>query len=279
MDIKYRNSLVKKFSKLGISAECTSVYLELWGGGILSVVQLSKRLSMGRNKIYRLLEELEGYNLVSQKEKQHGSEYEALHYRNLQLIIDKKKEEYKKAERGLEDLFDDLPYLKGSNAVSSKVIHYHGLDGLKQVNWNLVYAKGMFRVFEVSRLSSYLEEDFAEKLRLEWLKRKVYTRDLTNDKEVAAHTNVTEFTTKYSEYKYIDPKILKIETEIYIYNDTVSVLEYDSLKYDPRSIFCVEIHNPALARAQMHIYDIIWKQAKLLKIVPGEKGKRGTRKL
>jgi len=273
MKTNFRENISKQFVVLGISCDLASLYLEMWTNGPMSVVQLSRQFLIGRNKLYRMLNDLQELNLVNQIKKQYGSEYEALHYKNLQLLIDKKRNDFSKAQEGLKGIFKDFSYLKSANKVSSNVIHYHGLEGLKQVNWNLVNAKGMYRVYEVSRLSSYLDKEFAEKLRTEWLRRKIYTRDLTNDNKIEAHTNITEFTKKYSEYRYISPKILKIETEVYIYNDVVTVLQYDTLKYNPKSIFCVEINNTALAELQRQIYDILWEQAKPLKLI-NDRGKR-----
>lgn len=273
MEQNLKTKIIKNLEKIGIDKEYARVYIELWTKGPLTVVKLSRKLDLGRNIIYRILDHLEEINLVNKKKKKYGSEYEAIHYKNLKYIVKKKKNELEKAQKGLEKLFDDLPYLQNANNVSSNVIHYHGIDGLKQVNWNLVKTKDMYRVYEVSRLSNYLDKDFAEKLRMEWLRREIHSRDLTNDNEIKPHTNITEFTNNFSEYRYIDPKTLQIKTEIYVYNDIVTLLQYDTIKYDPKSIFCVEIYNKALAESQKQIYDIIWKTAKEFKIVD-DRGRR-----
>lgn len=267
MDKNYDQQITQNLIKIGLSREHARLYLMLWSTGRASVVQISRQLSMGRNKVYRLLRELQELNLINQINKQNSSEYEALDYDNLKLLVAKKKEDLEIAESGFDQLIKQLPYVQSASSVSSKVQHYYGINGLKQVNWNLVHTKDMYRVYEVSRLSSYLDEKFAEDLRNEWLRRKIHSRDLTNDTIIEDHTKISEFTQQYSQYRHIDPKILKIETEIYIYNDIVAVLQYDNLKYDPNSIFCVEIHNRALADFQRQVYDILWEQAKPFKLV------------
>ncbi len=259
--------VINLLEQLGLTNEQAKIFLILFENGHKTVPQLAKITNWGRNKIYRIVSELQKLNLVTEKPKSFGTSYVALGLNELKSLVTKKQKQYEKAQNSLKELVKTLPYLKSASNVASTVIHYKGIDGLKQVNWNLVHAKDMYRVYEVSRLSDYLEKDFAEKLRLEWLRRKIRARDLTNDKEIPDHTNVVEYTTKLSEYRYIDPKILKIDTEIYIYNDIVAILEYDSLKYDPNSIFCVEIHNQALANFQKQIYDIIWNMAKSMKII------------
>jgi sugar-specific transcriptional regulator TrmB len=267
MDKELKGKITESFRSIGIDAESVAVYLELWTRGPSTVVQLSRQLGMGRNKIYKIIEELKKYSLVNQIKKNYGSIYEALHYKNLKSIINSKEATLKKAKNSMEYLFDTLPGLTKGSAISSKVIHYYGIDGLKQVNWNLVDTDGTLRVYEVSRLSSYLEKDFAEDIRAQLLKKKVLTKDITNDTEIEAHTRLTEFTRKYSQYRHIDPSVLKIATETYIYNDIVTVLQYDTLKYDPKSVFCVEIHNKALANFQKQIFDILWEQCKKFKVL------------
>lgn len=267
MKTKLKNKIISNLKKIGIDKEYARIYLKLWTKGPLTVVQLSRELDLGRNVIYRIIRDLDELNLVNKKNKNYGSEYEAIHYKNLKFIVEKKKNELEDAQKGLEKLFEDLPYLQNANRVSSNVIHYHGIEGLKQVNWNLVKTRDMYRVYEMSRLSSYLDKDFAEKLRMEWKRKEIYSRDLTNDREIKPHTNITGFTERYSKYRYIDPEILEIKTEIYVYNDIVTLLQYDTIKHDPKSIFCVEIYNKALAESQKQIYDIIWKSAKEFKII------------
>lgn len=273
MDRNITTKITEQFRNLGISKSHARLYLELWISGPLTVVQLSRQLSYGRNKVYRLLNDLQEFNLVNKIKKTHGSRYEALHYKNLKPIVEQKRKDLVKAQDGLNGLFQDLPFLQKANAVSSNVIHYYGIEGLKQVNWNLVHTKGTFRVYEVSRVSDYLDEEFAEELRIEWLKRKIYNRDLTNDTFIDSCTKVSEFVEKFSEYRHISPEILKISTEIYIYNDVVTVLQYDALEYNPKSVFCVEIYNAALAEVQRQIYDILWEQAEKFRLVD-ESGKR-----
>ncbi len=206
----------ENLQNIGLSDEYSQIYLHLWSNGPKTVVQLARHFELGRNQIYRILRELQRLHIVNKIDQQKGSVYEAMHYRNLQALVDKKHSQFLKAKTGLNDLFGILPNIKNASNVSSNVLHYYGLEGLKQVNWNLCHADGIYRVYEVSRLSEYLDYEYAEKLRLEWFNKKLHTRDLTNDTEIEEHTNVTEFIQKYSEYRHLDPEFLKINSEIYI---------------------------------------------------------------
>lgn len=267
---KYINNLL---SSLDITNEQTQVLMQLYAKSPQSVLQLARTLKWSRNKVYRVISELIKLQLVSKVQGRFGAKFATTGPSALERIVKQKQQALKKAKTNLKKLFNTLPYINNANLIDSRVIHYQGIEGLKQVNWNLIHTKRMYRVYEVSRLSEYLDKDFAESLRLEWLRRKIYSRDLTNDKEIEDWTNVTEFATKYSDYRYIDPKILEIKTEIYIYNNVVTILQYDTMKYDPNSIFCVEIYNQALADFQKQIFDILWSQAKPMKLL-SKRGKR-----
>ena len=268
--MQYTKSLLHS---LDITDEQIQVLLQLYIKSPQSVLQLAKTLKWGRNKVYRVINELVKLQLISKIQGRFGSKFATTGTSALERIVKQKQQKLKKAKTNLKKLLNTIPYMHNANLVNSRVVHYQGIEGLKQVNWNLVHTKGIYRVYEVSRLSEYLDKNFAENLRLEWLRRKIYSKDLTNDKKIEDWTNVTEFATKYSDYRYIDPKILEIKTEIYIYNNVVTILQYDTMKYDPNSIFCVEIYNQALADFQKQIFDILWNQAKPMKLL-SKKGKR-----
>ena len=264
---KFLETITQYFKKLGLEDDQSVVLTQLYIRSPRSVVQLARKLKWGRNRIYRILDELILLQLVSKVETSYGSKYEPTGFQTLERLVKQKEQELQEAHQGLENLLQTIPYMQNAQKVASKVIHYKGIEGLKQVNWNLTKTKGIYRVYEVSRLSQFLDEKFAESLRLEWLRRGIYSRDLTNDTQIDDWSNVTEFVQKYSQYRYIDPKILKIKTEMYIYNNVVTILQYDTIKSDPNSIFCVEIYNQALADFQKQIYDILWEQAKPFKLL------------
>jgi predicted transcriptional regulator len=273
-DKDFTKDIRNALKDIGLSDEQSIVYMKLlFSNTPLSVVQLSKATNYGRNKVYRLLNELLKQNLVSETRYQNGSKFTVSNLHTVEMIVKKKKDIYERAESGLSTLTDRIKYIDSAMNMSSNITRYRGIDGLKQVNWNLTHANGIFRVYEVSRLSDYLDQDFAEELRLIWLQKQIYAKDLTNDTAIKAHTNITEYTEKYSEYRHISTDVLKIDTEIYIYNDITTLLQYNTLKYDPASIFCVEIRNKSLSTFNAQMFDILWEQATLLKLVD-KHGKR-----
>ncbi len=116
------------------------------------------------------------------------------------------------------------------------------------------------RIFEVSRLSAFMQKHFAERYRQEALFRGIKHYDLTNQSFMPGWTDVAGFAA-LNEVRYIDPSILEIKFEIYIYNDIVTMIDYKN-----NELLCLEIYNPFLASLQKQLFDYIWKDAKKMKI-------------
>lgn len=151
---------------------------------------------------------------------------------------------------------------------TTKVLYYEGIEGLKQVSWNITHAdRRLLRVFEMEHLSDFLPKDFSESVRRKLVENKIFTRDLTNKKSFPSFTDVTEMIEKYNEYRYVDPKNLKIEFETLIYNNV-----YCTYTYKEDKIFIVEIYNNHLANMQKSLFDFIWNESTPMKYLDNHGG-------
>jgi hypothetical protein len=146
--------------------------------------------------------------------------------------------------------------MSAAQQTDSKVLYYEGVEGLKQVSYNITKAQDSVRVFEMAHLSQFLPIAFAESIREKLVEHKITTLDLTNHKHLSGFTDITEMIERYSHYRYIDPKKLTIEFEVLIYNDV-----YATYTYQNETIFAVEIYNRELAAMQKQLFDFVWNQA------------------
>lgn len=268
--MKKLDYLIEDLSKFGLSNEEAIVYIELLKGGRSSAYQLSKKLQLGRSKVSSIIRSLEDKNMVFEQVKGSSTEYQAHPYRNLAALVEIEEAEIKNRKSSLPDLYDKFSEIVPSTKLpKSKVYHYYGIDGLKQVTWNSLKAKGVMKIFEVSRLSVFLQQDFADDYRMECVRRGITHMDLTNEAHMPGWTDVQEFVDS-QKLRYIDPKILKIKFEILIYNDIVALLDYKD-----KEIFCVEIHSASLAELQNQLFDYVWKDAVEMKFI----GPRGEAKV
>lgn len=253
-------NLVKPY---GLSEDEGRLYLFLVKNGSQTALKISRELHLGRTKVYRLLDKLKEKELAEFRVEDRGLSFGATSPHKFQELVSLKERKVSSLKSNLPALTNSLIELTNKNKNDdSKVLYYEGVSGLKQVSYNATRAKGLLRVFEMEHLSDFLPKDFSEEIRKEFVENKVETRDLTNKVSFAGFTDVAELVNTYSKFRYIDPRLLKIDFEVLIYNDV-----YATYSYKNENIFCVEIYNKQLADMQKQIFDYIWAQAQPMRFV------------
>jgi sugar-specific transcriptional regulator TrmB len=259
-------TLVKSY---GLSEGESRIYLYLLKNDFLTALELSRKLNMGRTKVYRLLDKLKDKQLVEYQVHTRGIKFGASHPMRLKHMVQSQEHKVERLKENLPNLIDHLIALMPEDVNQGKVLYYEGLEGLKQVSYNITRASDMVRVFEMEHLSDFLSLDFAEDVRQELIDKNIYTRDLTNQTEFSGFTDKEELIANLSEFRHISPNKLKIRFETLIYNDVYATYTYQSDK-----IFCVEIYNEQLAQMQKQLFDFIWSQAQIMEFTDKRGGAR-----
>lgn len=249
--------LLKPF---GLSSEEAEIYLKLLENNELSALEISRDLHIGRTKVYRILDKLIEKQLVIQKLESSGFKFGACDPSQLGLLLSKQEGELEILKNSLPEVLNILKKRVGIEGPGSQVFYYRGKEGLLQVNWNLLNAKGEFLSYEVSNAEAYMPRGEAEKLRQELVKRRIYTRTLTNIKNSKISSDVEELE-KFYDIRFLDEKILKIRADIFIYNDIFAICHY----LDDGDIFCLEMQNEYLVKMQKEIFENLWRQAEEIK--------------
>ena len=253
--------VISYLTRLGCSAEQAKAYLLLVKEGPQTVLGISRRLGTGRTRLYPLLQRLAEKQLIVVHERHYGTSYEALSPESLEFLVFE-------AERGAAELRGALPAvvqhlrrLTGAGKAGTAIREYEGLDGLKQVNWNLTRAEGEFMVFEMANLDQHaqMSAHFVEKLRQTWAEKGILSYDLTNNPEWSLQTRCRRYRERCARAAYIDPRVFSINFESYIYNDCVALV-----KYEKRNIVAVEIYDPSFAEQQKQLFWLVWKMAKVI---------------
>jgi len=253
--------IVKKYlAKLDIENEAATLYIELVTHGHSSALQLAKATGISRTQVYRFLESLQQNGLVSGEQLSYGTLYRALPLENIEGLLANREAETAAIRRNLSAMTAALQALAGGTGPEAQVQHYYGQAGLKQVNWNLTKADKEFRVFEVAHLNQHLDQAFARRCREQFVARGLRTYDLTNAEKISLKT-VEPVNSKLSEYRRIDPAILLINFELYIYNDVVTLVDYKQ-----GHEMAMEIHHPTLKNMVQQLFDAMWSQATPLEI-------------
>ena len=255
------DNLLNLIKPYGLSDKEGKIYLYLLQNGFAAVLQISRSLHIPRTQVYRLLDKLIVKELVEQRLDSRGLKFGATHPGKFQQIVSEKKQKAEHLNASLPILLSELNNLSRKALTSSKVLYYKGIEGLKQVSYNITKAEKLLRVFEMEHLSDFLPADFAEMVREKLVENKVSTYDLTNKKSFPGFTKVTGMIKKYSQFRYIDPNQLQIKFEVLIYNNVYATYNYK----EGKDIFCVEIYNDQLAKMQKQVFDFIWLKAQKMK--------------
>lgn len=248
--------LVAYFKHLDVNEEQTYLYIYLLENGSSSVLQLSKGIGSGRTKLYPLLEDLANKQLVAIHERHYGTTYEALPVTSIEFLLNEREQRVANLRANLPAVKSTLQQLANQSPQSSKIIEYRGIDGLKQMNFNLSKASSEFRVFELAGLDKHLGKHFAERMRQRFQAKQLTSYDLTNNPSRLSEPGIDS---TRNQVRYIDPTIFSIEFETYIYDTVVGLLSYQN-----DDIFGVEIYNQKFAQQQRAVFDMMWRLAKPL---------------
>jgi len=261
--------LTRTLARFGLTGEESRIYLHLLEKGPSSALKISREIHMARTKVYRLLDKIERQGLVTKKFDTMGLKFSASPYSQLELLVAQKQSDVDALRQAMPAIFTQLAGLMGKQDHQSKVHYHHGIDGLKHVTWNSLRANTL-RIYEVSEsMTAFLPQEFSEKVREEFGRRKTKILQLTNLTHIASHTMV-EDTVRHWNVRHIPTKELTIASEVLIYNDITTIYHYQR-----NDIFCVEIENADLARMQTQLFEFIWRHATPMKKI----GKRGEARL
>ena len=86
-----KNKVVGFLKQLSLTSEQALAYLYLLEHGPQTVLTLSRGLKTGRTKLYPLLEDLAGKQLIAIHERHYGTSYEALPPETLEFLISEKE--------------------------------------------------------------------------------------------------------------------------------------------------------------------------------------------
>lgn len=253
VDNSLEQKVVGYLKQLGLKHEEALVYLFLLQHGPQTVLTISKGLKTGRTKLYPLLEELSEKQLAVIHERHYGTTYEAQKPDVIEFLVSEHERKAEGLRSSLPAAVNILEGLRLRSPTHTKIIEYKGIDGLKQMNFNLSKATSEFRVFELAGLDKHLGKHFAEKMRGRYQERALKSFDLTNNPN---RSNEPGIESPHAQTRYIAPKVFKIEFETYIYDNVVGLLSYEN-----QDIFGVEIYSEKLARQQTQLFNLIWNQA------------------
>lgn len=248
-------SLSEVIHELGLTDKHALVYESLMKATRATPLELARETKLNRSSLYRYLEHLRKIGLVELVLGDKSSSYKANPEGLSQYLVIE--------ESRVEGLKRSIPKLvkefgKSKVTAGSEVKYYQGTEGLKQMLWNVVNQKDEFVGLGYQDWNATVGKSYADKLRQKMLDNQLRSREILNEVDDSfTFTDLGKGYSKVYEHRAIDPKILLINHDTYIYGDVFAYYYHYEGEY-----FGVEIHNKEIARTERQMFEVMWKIAK-----------------
>lgn len=251
--------IIKFLSYLGLDFDESKLYLTLLNKGGMTVLEISKATKISRTNVYRIIDRLKesGFveEVISSSPKKTSLKKRYIHpvgMHKLEMLV---KEQESKADF-LRNIFPEIAtIIPASNSISqpdSKVLFYKGMDGIKQMIWNLLNAKIEICGYTFSTMNSYLDNEFISSWKREFSFKRLKLRDLISDTSIIKNSS-KEFQERF-ETRFISPDILEVNQNTFIYDDTLAYLAIVE-----GELFGVELHNKSVSKTQKQLFEAVWR--------------------
>ena len=246
------------FFKLGLASEIADIYLALIAYGTQSISELARHSGVERTKIYRLAEEMVASGLVEVEIMYKKNLYSAAPIANLQILIAKKEQNVRDLQAGFVSVSKQLDELH-RNTVGTKIQHYKGIDGLKQMYWN--QTKGTTENLSVLYENMQIRTNvtFFERWAHACNQQGISFRGIINDNFIKTqqdwygrHSN--ERLNSWQS-RYLPDDVFMIKHSMVIYDDVTAYYNWKN-----GQIFGIEMQNQDIADAQRQFFEMLWTQ-------------------
>ena len=251
--------------KLGFSDEEIKLYIAIFQKGPVTLLEASRVSGIERTKLYRIIDSLQQKKIIEEVPQYKRRTIKACDISTIELLV---------KERELQDRFLINNFPTFTNALSelskplqgSNVIFYRGVEGIRQMTWNILRCKGLFRTYSYRFWDDILGTPFVLKLNERMVEQKFEVHDVYSDQYLIfkkewlkAGKGKPSGNWNLWDSRYISEKILTVNQNIDVYNDVVSYYYWQG-----NETFGVEIYNQRVADFHKQMHDVVWNRAKQL---------------
>lgn len=262
-------ALIRDFlTKLGFEKEEIQLYTSIFQKGPVTLLEASRLSGLDRTKLYRIIDPLIKKKLIEEVPQYKRRTIKACDITTIELLV---------KEKELQDqyLINTLPSFSHALGELSKplqesnVIFYRGVEGIRQMTWNILRCKGLYRTYSYRFWDDILGTPFVVKLNERMLEQNFTVHDIYSDqyikfKEEWSASGKTKPWGNWDfwDSRYISEKILTVNQNIDVYNDVVAYYYWQG-----KETFGVEIYNQRVADFHKQMHDVLWKMAKKLPVL------------
>lgn len=242
--------LYEQLQDSGLNETESKIYLAALELGQTSVSRIARKSGIKRTTVYLSLENLRNKGLISALKKDGKAYYYAEDPRNLERMLQEKKERISK-------LMPEL--LAFTNLIDKKpeIRYFEGEEGIKEVLMDaLNFAKKeICMIYSESYIADFDEKYFSQYYAPERLKRKIIARTLVPDNEQMRILSTTN-EKNLRKMRFLSPNLFEINIEIMLYSDNkMSIVSFEEK-------FALIIESQAIFKSFQSIFETMWAGAK-----------------
>ena len=256
-------------TQLGCSNEAIKIYLALVKNGPSTLLKASKDSGIERTKLYRLVDDFLIKGIVEYVPAYKRKTIKAVDLNTFELLVKEKEAHAAALNRNLRTFAEAVKGISNSYIPGVNVVYYKGVEGLRQMTWHVLRCKGLYRTYSYRFWNDIFGDAFTMRLNREFIDRKFKVHDVYSDQYLVYKKNWMKRVGKkpggdwsFWNARYITEKIVKINQNIDLYNDTIAYSYWDG-----SDIFGVEIQNQRVADMQKQIHDLLWKMGRKINIL------------
>ncbi len=263
------HTLLEQF---GLSKKEQTVFSILLKHEWCTVLQLSKKCSIKRTTLYRVIDSLLKKGIIEMRVDDKTTYYKASHPSNFESLIIQRQAEVNKMKQTLHTLQQQIHLLSVPHSQTS-ISFYRGVKGIMNIEWKLVDQPNKeICVFGIDQWWKIVGFEFAEKIRHQSVENNITIREILNTNKIGSSdydlswTTNTTYVKNHYQGKYINQSVLPIKNELYI---TPSAIYIYSL--EPNDIVGIEIVNQEYAQLMKQLFEMTWQQATPISVLEKQK--------
>lgn len=245
------STIVAQLEVLGLTKDETALFVQLLSGP-KNQLELSRITGIVRSNVYRIIDGMADKGLVCEIANDKGRVLISAQPDALELLVLEQEALASTRRTSLTQLVPMLGQLSATDD-SFSIKTYRGKGGMKQMLWNELSAQTEVLLFSGDILDLATGHYWAEKYRLEVIKRGLRMRSIENPDPISVLSEHDQYTQFYRR-RFVSRDVLNIQFELSIRDDTIAV--YNSLADD--TYLGTEIANPFLAAFMRQIFEHYW---------------------
>ncbi len=250
---------------LGLSPDQTKLYHTLSTHGALSILELARKTSLPRTRVYRLIEMLKHQKLVEHIVDENRTLIQAVPPHALKPLLEVKQAQVHQLATLFPQVEAYLTHHLHRRQADTNVKFYKGKAGIQQMAANILKATNGTVGYTQTLFENCVGNKFAAWLYEEMYSAKIELRDIISDGYLESVGGLKSYLSqapnpfhKHFSTRYLPSSTFNVIHSMDVYNNVVAIYDWQGTD---KEIFGVEIYNAKVAAMQRQIFELLWQAA------------------